>query len=193
MEATYSISKEEAEFLLKLARSSIEHYLKTGEILDVDESSVPYKNLKEKVASFVTLETDRGELRGCIGSIVPHIPLYKDVIANAVYAAVSDPRFYPISLQELDRIKIKISILTPPEEVIYTDWKDLLLKIEPYRDGIIVEQGGKTATFLPEVWQTIPDKEMFLSNLCLKAGLKFDCYKDRNLKVFRYRTLSISE
>lgn len=193
MEVIYSISKQEGEFLLKLARESIEHFLKTGKILKVVESSIPYENLKKYGASFVTLETKQGNLRGCIGSIIPHRPLYEDVIYNAVSSAVYDPRFRPVSVQELDDIKIKISVLTYPEPLPYTDWRDLLEKIQPFKDGIIIKYKGNSATFLPEVWETLPDKQLFLSNLCLKAGLEPQCYKSLKLQVFRYRAMSFSE
>lgn len=193
MEVISSISKQEGEFLLKLARKAIQHYLKTGQILDIDQHQIPYENLKKYGASFVTLQTKQGNLRGCIGSIIPHRPLYEDIIYNAISSAVSDPRFMPVSVEELDSIKIKISVLTYPEPVLYTDWRELLDKITPFKDGIIIKYGNHSATFLPEVWETLPDKHLFLSNLCLKAGLEPQCYKNLKLQVYKYHTISFSE
>ncbi|MEZ0323588.1 MAG: AmmeMemoRadiSam system protein A [Hydrogenothermaceae bacterium] len=193
MEVISSISKEEGEFLLKLARYSIEYYLSTGKTPIIRPEDIPYENLKKLGASFVTLETKQGSLRGCIGSIIPHRPLYEDVIYNSISSAVSDPRFYPVSIDELNNIKIKVSVLTYPQSLPYDSWIDLLNKIEPFRDGVIIKYGNRSATFLPDVWEDLPDKESFFSHLCLKAGLPSDCYKRYKLEVFTYRTISFSE
>lgn len=193
MEVISSINKEEGLFLVSLARKAIEHYLKTGRIPYLPPENIPYENLKKLGASFVTLETKYGNLRGCIGSILPHRPLYEDVIYNAISAAVSDPRFTPLSLSELDDIKVKVSVLTYPQPVEYTDWTHLLQKIEPYKDGIIIKYGNHSATFLPDVWEDLPDKHQFLSHLCLKAGLEPTCYKNLKLDVFKYQTVSFSQ
>ncbi|HEV08988.1 MAG: AmmeMemoRadiSam system protein A [Sulfurihydrogenibium sp.] len=188
-----SISKEEGQFLLNLARKSIEHYLKSRQILFLDESQIPYENLKKKGASFVTLETKNGTLRGCIGSIIPHRPLYEDVIHNAVSAAVSDPRFYPLTIEELPFIKIKVSVLTYPQPLHYTDWQDLLNKLKPFEDGVIIKYKNHSATFLPDVWEDLPNKEEFLSHLCLKAGLPANFWKTGLLEVYTYKTISFQE
>lgn len=193
MEVISFISEEEGLFLVKLARKSIEHYLKNGQILHIPPDSIPYDNLKKLGACFITLETKHGSLRGCIGSVIPHKPLYEDVIHNSVSAAVSDPRFNPLSLDELDGVRIKVSVLTYPQSVKYEDWTDLLQKIQPYRDGIIIRYKNHSATFLPDVWKDLPDKHQFLSHLCLKAGLKPDCYRELKLEVFKYQTLLFKE
>lgn len=193
MEVISSINKEEGLFLLKLARRAIDHYLRTGEVLHVPENNIPFENLKKAGASFVTLKTEKGQLRGCIGSIMPYTPLYQDVIHNAISAAVSDPRFSPLSIDELKSLKIKLSILTYPEKIEYQDWRELLSKIGPYKDGLIIKCKNRTATFLPDVWETLPDKELFMSNLCMKAGLPYNCYKTMDIEVFRYRTSTFEE
>ncbi|MCX7760287.1 MAG: AmmeMemoRadiSam system protein A [Hydrogenothermaceae bacterium] len=193
MEVISSISKEEGQFLLKLARFSIEYYLKTGKIPLINQEDIPYENLKKLGASFVTLETKQGSLRGCIGSIIPHRPLYEDVIHNAISSAVSDPRFYPLSLDELTNIKIKVSVLTYPQPLHYDNWIDLFNKIEPFKDGVIIKYGNHSATFLPDVWEDLPEKDKFFAHLCLKAGLPADCYKKYRLEVFTYKTISFSE
>lgn len=193
MEVISSMDKEEGLFLVRLARKSIEHYLKSGQVPHISPEDIPYENLKKLGASFVTLETKQGNLRGCIGSIIPHRPLYEDIIHNAISAAVSDPRFVPLSPAELDNIKVKVSVLTHPQPLEYTDWVDLLEKIQPYKDGIILKHGNHSATFLPDVWEVLPDKHQFLAHLCLKAGLEPDCYKNIKLQVFKYHTTSFSE
>ncbi len=191
MEVISSINEEEGKFLVDLARVSTEYYLKYEKIPDI--KNVPYKNLKKLGASFVTIETKYGDLRGCIGSIIPHKPLYQDVINNAISAATSDPRFYPLNLEELFNVKIKVSVLTYPIKVGYTDWKNLLNKIKPFKDGLIVKYKNFSATFLPEVWEKIPTKEDFLTHLCLKAGLAGNFWKTGLLEVYRYNTITFSE
>jgi len=193
MEVISSISKEEGDFLVKLARKAIEYYLTYRKVLPVRPEDIPYDNLKKLGASFVTLETKYGDLRGCIGSIIPHRPLYEDVIHNAISAAVSDPRFNPVSSGELDFIKVKVSVLTYPEKVEYEDWRDLLSKIEPFKDGLIIKYKNFSATFLPEVWEKLPSKEEFLTHLCLKAGLPADFWRTGLLEVYKYRTITFSE
>ncbi|MCX7738370.1 MAG: AmmeMemoRadiSam system protein A [Hydrogenothermaceae bacterium] len=193
MEVISSINKEEGLFLLKLARRTIDHYLRTGEVLHMSEDNIPFENLKKAGASFVTLKTKKGQLRGCIGSIIPHTHLYQDVIHNAISAAVSDPRFSPLSIDELKSVRIKLSILTYPEKIEHQDWRELLSKIEPYKDGLIIKHKNKTTTFLPDVWETLPDKELFMSNLCMKADLPYNCYKIMDIEVFRYRTSTFEE
>lgn len=193
MEVISFISEEEGKFLLKLARKSIEYYLTYRSILPIDERDIPFDNLKRKGASFVTIETKYGNLRGCIGSIIPYRPLYEDVIHNAVSAAVSDPRFPPLTLEELPNVKIKVSVLTYPKPLIYKDWKDLLEKLKPFEDGVIIKYKNHSATFLPDVWEEIPEKELFLSHLCLKAGLPPDFWKTGLLEVYTYKTILFSE
>lgn len=182
-----NITEEEGKFLVELAKTAIEYYLKTGKIITLKE--FPYEILKKKGATFVTLTKKRtGELRGCIGSIIPVRPLYEDVIHNAIAAATKDPRFFPVTLEELPEIDVKVSVLSYPERIEYTDYIDLLNKIEPFKDGLIIKFGNAQATFLPDVWEELPDKEQFLSHLCLKAGLPSDFWKTGKLEVYRYRT-----
>ncbi len=189
-EVIYSIDEigeKEGKFLVELAKTAVSHYLKTGQIITLKE--VPFPVLRKKGASFVTLKSKAtGQLRGCIGSIIPVRPLYEDVIYNAVSAATRDPRFYPVTIEELPDIDVKVSVLSYPEKIEYTDYIDLLEKIEPFKDGLIIKFGNAQATFLPDVWEELPDKEEFLSHLCLKAGLPPDFWKTGKLEVYRYRT-----
>ncbi|WP_456402374.1 AmmeMemoRadiSam system protein A [Persephonella sp.] len=186
------ITEEEGKGLVSLSRTAVEEYLKSNIIIDLQE--VPYENWKKKGASFVTIENRyTGSLRGCIGSIIPVRELYKDVIHNAVSAAVRDPRFNPLKLEELPEVKFKVSVLSFPEELHFKDPYDLVNKVEPFKDGLILKYEDYQGTFLPDVWKQIPDKQLFLSNLCAKAGMPPDCWLKYPIKVFRYRTKTFSE
>lgn len=185
------ISEEEGKALVELARIAIEEYLKSGKIIDLKE--IPYENWKKKGASFVTLERkDTGQLRGCIGSIIPFRPLYQDVISNAIAAATKDPRFVPVSLEELPLLNIKVSILSFPQKLEYSTPEDLLNKIKPFEDGLILKLNNNQGTFLPDVWEDLPDKKEFMSHLCLKAGLPPDCWLKYHPDIFIYKTTVFS-
>lgn len=185
------LTPDEKKFLLELARESITTWLDTGKRLSITEE-VPTDRLKKVQGCFVTL-TKNGDLRGCIGHIFPQEELYECVIDNVVSAAVSDRRFDPVTLDELDEIKIEVSMLSVPEELYFTSGEDLLAKLVPGRDGIVLKKGFFQSTYLPQVWDQLPDKEVFLSNLCRKAGLSLGCWKDTNSKVLTYYALHFSE
>lgn len=144
-----------------------------------------------KGAAFVTL-TKKGELRGCIGTVIPFQAVAHDVAANAYEAAMEDSRFQPLSKEELPDIKISISLLTGFEEIIYSDENDLLSKIKKGTDGLILRDGNRQGLFLPSVWEQISDKQDFLNNLKIKAGLS-PSYWSNNIKVYRFRTLEIKK
>ena len=176
------LNEEEQEFLLHLARQTLEKYLTDGTLPEVDESQVPEK-LKQERACFVTLNK-KGMLRGCIGNLTPEKELYKSVIENAVNAAVRDPRFNPVVDEELPYISLEISVLSLPQEISYTDSHDLISKIKG--KGVTIAAGFNRATFLPQVWEQLPDPEEFLSHLCMKAGLPSDFWKGNALKIEVY-------
>ena len=140
--------------------------------------------LKEERATFVTL-TIGGALRGCIGMLEACRPLVEDVAENACAAAFDDPRFEPLSKEEFDELDIHISVLSPPEEMTFVSEKDLLERVRPGVDGLILQEGGRRGTFLPSVWEELPDKELFLMHLKMKAGLPNTYWSD-SLRVFRY-------
>jgi len=145
--------------------------------------------LKEKRATFVTL-TLNGNLRGCIGMLEACRPLVEDVAENAVSAAFHDPRFPPLSREEFDDLKISISVLSPPQEMIFSDEADLLEKIRPGIDGLILQEGFRKGTFLPSVWEELPETERFFEHLKLKAGLPAGYWSD-TLCVSRYTAETI--
>lgn len=174
------ISKNNQIFLLNLARNSIEQYLKNQERIFVDENKVD-KELKSKQGTFVTLTIGK-KLRGCIGHILPVQPIYKDIISNAISAAFEDSRFLPINEHELNKIKIEISVLSPLKPIEYKNADDLLKKINN-KMGIYITRECSSAVFLPQVWEELPQKELFLSHLCLKAGLIPDFWQTEKLDV----------
>lgn len=182
--AIYRVSKmdnERKKLLLKLARESISYYLKNRKLL---KYSTEDPQLNERKGVFVTL-TKHNLLRGCIGYIEPIKPIYQAVIENAVNAAFKDPRFEPLEEDELKEIEIEISLLTTPKKLYYENSQDLLEKLN-HNMGVIIEYAGRSATFLPQVWEQIPDKELFLSELCRKAGLSYDCWKRNKIDVYVY-------
>lgn len=182
---------KEKKYLLDLARRSIRHYLETGKSLKAAVEELPSEKVKDKLACFVTL-TMGGQLRGCIGHILPMQELYKDVIENAVSAAFEDPRFYPLSKEELDKIKIEISVLTVPAPLKFSTPEELIKKLRPKIDGVILKRGRQQATFLPQVWEELSNPKEFLGHLCLKAGLEEECWRG-DLDVETYQAEAFGE
>ncbi|MDM5270708.1 AmmeMemoRadiSam system protein A [Sulfurovum sp. zt1-1] len=165
------------EVLLKLARASIAEAVGLPYPLDLDGMIQDNPWLKDEGACFVTLTTgDYDMLRGCIGSIVAHRPLYKDLIHNAKSAALNDPRFPSLTKDEFEKITVEVSILTPPQEVEYSSIDDLQSKIRVGIDGVILKHdGAHQATYLPQVWDQLPDFKSFFMHLCMKAGMGMEC------------------
>ncbi len=150
----------------------------------------PPEILLEPGAAFVTLHLGE-ELRGCIGSLEAYRPLVQDVASNALNSAFRDPRFAPVTSEELKAIKISISVLTKPKPLEVKDAKDLLLKLKADKHGLTLRKGSRSATFLPAVWEELPEKADFLSHLCYKAGLPPDAW--RNTKSFEFETYEANE
>jgi len=182
-----SYSKEQQALLLSIAAKSIASGLKKNESLFLELNHYP-ASLSEIRASFVTLEISK-QLRGCIGQLIASRPLAEDVAENAFSAAFNDPRFPKLSSHEFDNLDIHISILSKPEPIFFESEDDLLQKIRPNVDGLILSEGYQRGTFLPSVWESLPDEESFLRHLKEKAGFPFD-YWSKNIKVERYTTFS---
>lgn len=185
------ITEEEKEFLLKLARTTLNEYLTKKTLPIVNEGNLS-ENLKRVSGCFVTLKKF-GMLRGCIGHILPREPLYKCVIDNAINAALHDIRFNPVSYEELKDIKIEISVLTQPKRLKYNNPEELLNKLKPLKDGVVIKQGFYQSTYLPQVWEQLPNKIDFLTNLCRKAGLALNCWQDPNTIVETYNAIVFEE
>ncbi len=141
---------------------------------------------------FVTL-TINGQLRGCIGNLTSNEPLTSGVRRNAINAAFHDPRFAPLSASELDQIEIEISILSEPRSLTYRDGDDLLNKLRPNIDGVIVRKEAASATFLPQVWEQLPRPQDFLAHLCMKAGLAAISWRNSELEVSIYQAQYFEE
>ncbi|MFA7291576.1 MAG: AmmeMemoRadiSam system protein A [Rhodocyclaceae bacterium] len=141
--------------------------------------------LSQPGACFVTL-TQQGALRGCIGSLEAWRPLADDVRANAVAAAFRDPRFAPLAAAELERTRVEVSLLTPAEPMAFASEAEALAQLRPTIDGVIFECGGRRSTFLPQVWEQLPEAHQFMAQLKQKAGFPADFWSD-SVKLSRYR------
>ena len=188
--ALMSLSETEQTQLLTLARASIAHGLSKGHALPVKLADYPH-TLTQPRATFVTLER-HGQLRGCIGMLEAIRPLVEDVAENAYAAAFRDPRFPPLRDAELADLQLHISILSPAEALSFDSEADLLAQIRPGIDGLILHDHGHRGTFLPSVWEQLPDKTQFLQHLKQKAGLPAHYWSD-TLQVSRYTTFMFGE
>lgn len=185
------LTLEEQKILLRMAREAIEHRVRGEKLPDIQTTSLT-PNLREQGASFITLSIG-GKLRGCIGAIEAYQPLAEDVREHAVAAALEDPRFPPLRKDELSRVQIEVSRLTRPVRLEYTDANDLLSKLRPFVDGVILQDGLRRATFLPQVWEKIPDPSEFMDNLCHKMGVPHRHWKSKHLDVFIYQVEEFHE
>ncbi|HVS27565.1 MAG TPA: AmmeMemoRadiSam system protein A [Burkholderiales bacterium] len=167
------------EVLLFIARAAISREL--GRNASAPED-VPW--LKEKQACFVTLMLNR-QLRGCIGTLEAYRPLLEDVKENAIYAAFREPRFPPLTLDELDETRIEISLLSAATPIYFAGEDDALKHLCPGVDGVILQYANHRATFLPQVWDKLAEPATFMNELKLKAGLK-DNFWDEGIRLYRY-------
>jgi len=174
--------------LLDVARQSIEWGLRTGQPLAVDPDAYP-PELGKLRATFVTLRRN-GELRGCVGGLVASRPLVADVARSAFGAAFRDNRFPPLEASELEQLEIHISILSPLEPLSAPDEKALLEAIRPGIDGLVVRDGARQGTFLPAVWESLPEPAAFWRELKRKAGLPLDTWSSR-WEIFHYTVESL--
>jgi len=178
-----SLTEQQKNSLLELAAASIDHGLQHGRPLAVDLSQYPAELIASR-ATFVTLQR-QGQLRGCIGTLEAHRPLVIDVAENAFAAAFRDPRFPPLRQAERVDLDLHISLLTPAEAMTFASEADLIRQLQPGIDGLILSDHGRRGTFLPSVWQTLPDATQFLQHLKQKAGLPPHYWSD-TLQVQRY-------
>lgn len=186
-----SYSAAEGRSLLTLAREAVRAAATGGGAprVEIGDLSAP---LRENRGSFVTL-TVKGELRGCIGHLDAKQPLFQDVLGNARAAALEDPRFPPVTAKEVDRLEIEVSVLTPPQPLSFSSPEDLLRKLQPHRDGVVLQIGDHVATYLPQVWDQIADKSEFLNTLSEKAGCAANAWRGPHTTVFIYQVESFKE
>lgn len=184
------LSDPDKQQLLSFARSTILAKLKNALTVKTPQSkSVVFS---QKRGCFVTLHK-KGALRGCIGTIEPTTELVQCIQENALNAAFHDPRFSPLTKHEVASVNIEISILTVPQKLVFNNEADLLQQLKPHVHGVILSCDWRRATFLPQVWEQLPDKRSFLEQLCRKAGLKGLCWKEEQTEVAIYEVEYFSE
>ncbi len=185
------LADTERSFLLSLARQSIENCINGNPVPSLAlETLSPV--LREEGASFVTL-TYQGYLRGCVGALEPYQSLVEDVREHAVAAAFNDYRFPPVQATEMKDIEIEISYLTRPELLKYEIPDELPKILRPHIDGVVLRDGIRRATFLPQVWEKIPDPEEFLEQLCMKMGASANLWRKKKLEVLTYQVEEFHE
>lgn len=185
------LTEEEKKILLRLAREALEGGVR-GEKLPKLKLATFTARLREDGASFVTL-TKRGDLRGCVGALEPYQPLAEDVREHSVAAALDDFRFSPVQPAELNEISIEVSRLSVPIPLEYNSPEDLLTKLKPNVDGVILRDGRHRATFLPQVWEKLPDRVEFLENLCYKLGAEPNAWRKKHFEIAIYRVEEFHE
>lgn len=183
------IGADQRKSLLRIARGALREAADTGRLA---ETPSPDPGLAEPRGCFVTL-TRHGELRGCIGYLTPRGPLYRAVAENARNAALEDPRFAPVTAREADGLNIEISVLSEPRPLSFSSPEDLLQKLQPGVDGVILRIGEHVATYLPQVWEQMPDKKAFLSSLAVKAGCGPSDWRIPGTTVYLYEAEAFKE
>jgi uncharacterized protein (TIGR00296 family) len=192
---SFELTQEEGEFLIHLARDTVKEYLENGKAPKPPKDTS--KKLFEHCGVFVTINSVRGgekELRGCIGYPYPTSPLVEAVIDSAVNAATADPRFEPLSLEDLGQVVFEVSVLTPLEHVQVDNPKEYLSKIKVGEDGLIIEKGFYKGLLLPQVpveWGWC--EEEFLCQCCVKAGLPPDSWLTKGVKLYKFRAIIFEE
>ena len=181
---------EEKDWLLRLARESIRDELVPGSAVAAPLPDV-CRALHEQRAVFVTLKR-QGRLRGCIGSLEATLRLPEAVVEASVSAALRDPRFPPLAAAELDEVSIEISVLSAMQPIDVDSHEALLASLRPGKDGLLLEDGARRATFLPQVWAQLPDAEQFLAQLLAKAGLPPGHWSP-GLHCYRYEAAAMVE
>jgi len=189
----FTLSADEKKSLLQLARKTVEEYLEKGDFSETDPGLLEKHSILQIPRSvFVTLKKS-GQLRGCIGDIISPNPLHENIQLCAVRSAVKDYRFSPVTRDELDDLVISISVLDFPTQLQADTPLQYPSLLQPGKDGIILVYNGKRSTYLPQVWEDIPDPINFLSKLCLKQSSPANCWQDRQAKLYRYSALEFAE
>lgn len=186
------LSAEAQSLLLKVAREAIVHFARNGQRLSIAKDDYP-NSLEAHHATFVTLRQDT-KLRGCMGTLDACQSLVEDTAERAYAAAFRDPRFSPITCMELENqaLDISISVVSPAQEIKFDNEQDLVAKLQPGVDGVILQHGSRRGTFLPSVWDMFAKPETFIEQLKEKTGLEKNVWYD-DIRAFRYTTFSIGE
>lgn len=177
------LTAEQKQYLLELARETVTTHVTTGQ---VPQQEPPDERLQRVQGCFVTLNK-HGALRGCIGHILPQAPLYQCIIINGANAATRDTRFAPVTPDELEAIEIEVSVLSVPEELAFDSPDELKDRLRPLVDGVVLTYQNRQSTYLPQVWEQLPDKELFLSSLCQKQGSPADCWQQPDVRIDTYQ------
>lgn len=185
------LTPNERSLLLKQARYSLEAGVRGFPIEPIHLEDYPLR-FREPGVVFVTLTIDK-KLRGCVGALDAYQPLIEDVREHALAAAQKDYRFPPVVPDELDHISIEISRLTAPQPLEYESSDDLLAKLRPGIDGVVMKDGPRRATFLPQVWNKLPSPEIFLEHLCQKMGASPDLWRQRKFEILVYQVEEFHE
>ncbi len=192
---TFQLTLDEGEFLVKLARKAVETYLKDGKVIHAPKDAP--ENLMQRCGVFVTISSlkhGKKKLRGCIGYPYPTTILVQGVIECAISSATQDPRFHPLSQEELDHVVFEVSVLTPPKPVRAENPRLIPSKIKLGEDGLIVERGLYKGLLLPQVpveWGW--DEQEFLCQCCLKAGLPPDNWLIETTKIHKFQAIVFEE
>lgn len=185
------LTVQDKAYLLKVAREAMTSGV-TGRPLQKLKLDEIAPTLRENGASFVTLTID-GQLRGCIGTLEAYQPLIIDVQTRAFQAALEDYRFYPVTIDELPNINVEISRLTPSAPLQYSEPQELPALLRPGIDGVVLSDGSRRATYLPQVWEQLPNPEEFLSSLCAKMGASKQLWRQKILTVELYQVEEFKE
>ncbi len=185
------LTQEDKALLLKLARDALVEGVSGARLQPLDLGMLP-ELLRQPGASFVTL-THQGELRGCVGTLEAYLPLAEDVREHTLAAAFNDYRFPPVRPDEVDGLQIEVSYLTSPEELDYEDSQDLLERLRPGVDGVIIYHDMRRATFLPQVWEKLPEPAQFLDHLCSKMGVEAGFWRYKKLRILTYQVEDFHE
>ncbi|MBE0520502.1 TIGR00296 family protein [Candidatus Bathyarchaeota archaeon] len=192
---SFQLSLEEGKFLVRLARKAVKEHLQTRKQIKVPEDTS--QKLSQPCGVFVTINSIKSgekKLRGCIGYPYPTTPLTQAVIESAINSATQDPRFYPISLDELETVVFEVSVLTPPQIIKVEKPSQYPSKIKVGEDGLIVEKNVFKGLLLPQVpieWKW--DNEQFLCQCCIKAGLPPDCWLLKDTKIYKFQAIIFEE
>ncbi len=176
--------------LLDVAHEALEYAVRERRRIRVPVARMA-PPLQERRGSFVTLMR-YGELRGCIGSLEGRSPLAQGVADHSYAAALEDPRFDPVAMHELVAVRIELSVLSPLEPLEVSSERELLARVRPFRDGLVIDDGCHRATFLPKVWETLPDPEDFLRHLKIKAGIALEAWPAQ-MRVLRYECKCVAD